>query len=212
TQDFYRTIQLSYSPSQGSMDDFIRPVDWLVAPAVDNPPYVVALSPFEVNELFPIIKSSKAVRLHFFSPRNNLSMRSFEDFDTFILPSQIPPLSLPRSLVHQINMFSGSIFLRDHETYRDVCKMLGLHFDKLDPQILETSRSTENDVMDSTYFVLDPTTRTQLGMGEVGFQESPVPFLKMLLVIRRHGQTLGPSHMGKMLHGSKLNEDDFVNT
>jgi hypothetical protein len=210
TEDFYRTIHLPSFPSRGSMDDFIRPIDWLVVPAVPSPPYAVALSPFEVNELLPIIKKSKVVRLYLFAPRNNLSMRTFEEFDTFTLPSQAPSPPLSRTLVHQINMFSGSIFLRDYGTYRDVCKMLGLYFEKLDSHTLETNLSTGNDVIDSTYFVLDPATRERLGMGEVRFVKSPVPFLKRLLIIRRHGQTLGPSHMGKMLHGSKLNEDDFV--
>jgi hypothetical protein len=210
TEDFYRTIQLPFPPSHGSMDDFIRPVDWLIVPAVPNTSYAVALSPFEANELFPIIKKSKVVCLHLFAPRNNRSMRTFEDFGTFTLPSQTLPLPLSRNLVHQVNMFSGSIFLQDYGTYRDVCKMLGLYFDKLDSHTLKTESSIGDDVIDSTYFVLDFATRERLGIGEVMFNESPVPFLRKLLIIRRHGQALGPSHMGKMLYGSKLNGDDFV--
>jgi hypothetical protein len=209
TEDFYRTIQLPASPFNGCMDNFIRPVDWLVTPNVPNPSHVVAMSPFEVNELFEAIKSSQVVRLHPFIPRHNLSMRSFEDFNDFTLPNQTFP-SLPPYIVHQVNLFGGSIFIRDYKTYRDICKLLGLYFDKLNSQISSMDLAIENDVIDSTYFVLDPVTRSVLGMDHVWFQESPVPFLRCLFILRRHGQTLGPSHFGKLLQGSKLKEEDFV--
>jgi hypothetical protein len=207
TKDFYHTIHLPSAPSQGCMDDFIRPVDWLVIPTGPNPSYVVALSPFEANKLIPIIKRSKAVCLHPFAPRNSRSMRSFEDFDTFTLPSQRLSPPVPSNIVHQINMFAGSIFLRDYATYRDVCKMLGLHFGGLDFQKLDIGSSTESDAIDSTNFICSSVVRDKLG---VRFSESPIPFLKSLLINRRHGQSLGPSHMGKMLHGSKLNEANFM--
>jgi hypothetical protein len=209
TKDFCWTIQLNPS-STASMDYFIRPVEWLVVANVPSPLWVVALSPFEVNALFKTIKELQNVRLYPFSSRNSLQMKSFESFDRYILPSQAPPPAFPYHLVHQINIFAGSIFLRDFQTYKDVCKLLGLHFDKIEPDTSSNLSDTSNVVIDSTYFVIDPAKRARLGMNDIGFEESPVPFLTKLLTTRRHGQGLGPSHMGKLLQGVKLQEDEFV--
>lgn len=209
TKDFYHTVQLPTSPSIGCMDDFIRPVEWLMIPKAQRPHIAVALSPFEVNELLPTIKASTAVRLYMFAPRNSLSTRSFETFDTFYLPSKSSFPAVPPLLVRQINLFSGSVFLQDYKTYRDVCKMLGLHFGMLDRRPSSSASSADHDLVDSTYFVVDQATRRQLGLKADGFQESPVPFLRKLLAIRRYGQPLGPSHMGKLLQGQKLSKDDF---
>jgi hypothetical protein len=137
-------------------------------------------------------------------------MRPFDTFDAFYLPNRSSSRALPAKLVRQINLFSRYIFLRDYRAYRDLCKVLGLYFDLLDSPASSTASSTAHDVIDSTYFVVDRDTRRRLKMNIDGFQESPVPFLKKLLVLRRHGQPLGPSHMGQLLHGLKLSkEDDF---
>jgi hypothetical protein len=206
TDDFCRTIQVSSrSSTAGAMDSFLRPVEWILIPTTTHS-FVVALSPFEANGLFKHIKASRNVRLHVFSPRNNLSMDSFEGFDSFILPSRPETPSFPRHIVHQINLFSGSIFIRDYQTYCDICKLLKLYFDKLDSE----GSSSSPDVIDSTFFIVEASTREQLGMDDAGFEESPVLFFRSLLTIRRHGQGLGPSHMGKLLQGVKLKEEDFI--
>jgi hypothetical protein len=209
TLDFCRTIQ-PLSPVRNSMDDFIRPVEWIIVPNVPEPSFAVALSSFEANALFNNIKSEQRVRLYLFSHRKSSHMRTFEDFDHFILPSQVPAPIFPRGLAHQINIFSGSVFLRDLQTYRDVCRLLGLHFDRIEASDSFTPANARPTVIDSTYFVTDPATRAGLGMNNQGLLETPVPFLMRLLVTRRHGQGLGPSHMGKLLQGVRLTEEDFI--
>jgi hypothetical protein len=215
TEDFCRTIEVSPSPQtrvhfKGVMDDFIRPVEWIVVPNIPHPSYGVLFSPFEVNELFTRIKHLGRVRLHLFAPHISLTMRPFDTFGSFTLPSQTSYSTLPPNLIRQINIFSGSIFIRDYQTYRDICTLLRLHFDNIETNAPWNDDLTVKDVVDSTFFVSDPSTRRQLGMGEDGFETSPVPFLRRLLTIRRHGQGLGPSHMGKLLGGVKLKEDDFI--
>ncbi|PVF94403.1 hypothetical protein CPB86DRAFT_876435 [Serendipita vermifera] len=214
TEDFSRTVEtpsyLSFSSLEGTMDDFIRPVEWLVVPNTSHPSFAVAFSPFEVNELFNEIKSSGKVRLHIFAAHTTLSMRPFDTFDSFTLPSQTIKPTFPTRLVHQINTFSGSIFIRDYRTYQDICKFLKLHFDRIEMETMSDDTLTIEGVTDSTFFVFDPSTQNRLGIGESGFKESPVPFLRKLLTARRHGQGLGPSHMGKLLYGVKLKEEDFV--
>jgi hypothetical protein len=215
TEDFCRTIETSPSSLSfkwslnGMMDDFMRPVEWLVVPNISLPSYVVAFSPFEVNELFTQINNLGKVRLHPFAAHTTLSMRPFDTFDSFALPSLMIDSFLSPNLVHQINLFSGSIFIRDYRTYKDLCKVLKLHFDRTETSTAPTNDLTIRDVIDSTFFVFEPSTRLQLHMDEDGFKTSPVPFLRKLLTIRRHGQGLGPSHMGKLLHGVKLKDEDF---
>jgi hypothetical protein len=210
TLDFCHTIHFSSPVHSSSMDDFIRPVEWIVVPNVPEPSFAVVLSPFEANHFFKIIKNLRSVQLHLFSPRKSLHMRTFEDFDRFILPSHVSAPVFPRRLAHQVNIFSGSIFLQDLQTYRDVCRILGLHFDRIEADDSSTPANSRPTVIDSTYFVVDPATRTRLGMSNEGFLETPVPFLMKLLVTRRHGQGLGPSHMGKLLRGVRLTEEDFI--
>jgi hypothetical protein len=215
TQDFCRTVEtpplsLSFTlSSNGMMDNFMRPVEWLVVPNISQPSYVVAFSPFEVNELFTQIKNLGKVRLHPFAAHTTLSMRAFDTFNSFALPSLMIDSFLPPSLIHQINMFSGSIFIRDYQTYQHLCRFLKLHFDRIETKISSTNDLTIRDVIDSTFFVFEASTRLQLHMEEDGFKTSPVPFLRKLLTTRRHGQGLGPSHMGKLLHGVKLKDEDF---
>jgi hypothetical protein len=215
TEDFCRTIEVSPLPSssssllKGVMDDFLRPVEWLVIPNTLHPSYAVAFSPFEVNGLFEEITASLSTRLYPFAARTTLSMRSFDAFDSFTLPSQTTKSFIPPRIIRQINIFSGSIFIQDYRTYQDLCRVLKLHFDKVKTNTADPPFT--RDIIDSTFFVIDPVTRTRLNMGKTGFQESPVPFLRKLLTVRRHGQGLGPSHMGKMLRGVKLKEEDFSN-
>lgn len=138
-------------------------------------------------------------------------MKPFDIFDSFYLPSQTSKPIVPRHFIYQINLFSGTIFIRDYQTYQDLCKVLKLHFDRLETKPSSGDGIVIRDVVDLTFFVFDSSTRVELGMDQAGFKESPVPFLRKLLTIRRHGQGLGPSHMGKLVHGMKLNEEDFDN-
>ncbi|PVF94400.1 hypothetical protein CPB86DRAFT_713347, partial [Serendipita vermifera] len=212
TEDFCRTIVTSSISSSsaslnGKMGNYIRPVEWLVIPKGSHPTYVVVFSPFEVNELFDEIKASSEVCLYVFAARTTLSMRPLDMLDSFTLPSHPGGPILPPNCIHQINIFSGSIFVRDYKTYKDLCRFLRLHFDRIESE--ESHPGSIKDVIDSTFFVFDPPTRVRLDMRGDGLEESPVPFLRKLLTIRRHGQGLGPSHMGKLIRGIKLKEEDF---
>jgi hypothetical protein len=196
TQDFCNTVMLQ-GPG-GNKDHFLRPVEWVVTGTGPVTTSVVAFSPYEVNELLPQLKTSKAVRLHIFAPRGNLFMQPFEDLDRFVLPSNPPATPLPRALALQLNLFSGSLYLRDYKTYKDMCLTLRLHFDDLPPHLANP------DIIDLSCYVKDSSARLELGMAEPGFSSTPIPFFRKILVLRRYGQNLGPSHMGRILYGSAL--------
>lgn len=71
TTDFARVIETS--PSKEILDEFLRPVRWILTSTKlksrwDEPIFVV-LSPFEVQELLPVIRLSRHATLHTYSPR-----------------------------------------------------------------------------------------------------------------------------------------------
>lgn len=200
TQDFCSTILLGSDPYPGVMDHFLRPVEWVLSTTSLSKGLIVALSPYEVNSLLPLIRQSSHVRLHLFAPRGTRSMRSFEALDRFVLAARYPVNPLPRPIALQLNLFSGSLYILDHAAYVELCGMLRLYFDELPPHLAKPN------VIATSRFVKDPAARLVLGMIGLGFKGNPVTMLRKLLVMRRYGQSLGPSHMGKMLHGTKLHK------
>ncbi|KAG8800479.1 hypothetical protein FRC16_002799 [Serendipita sp. 398] len=203
TEDFCRTVTLPLLKST-AMDNFLRPVEWLVTPSVlpsSGPLPLVALSPFEANELLPLFRRTTVTRLHIFHARSNLSSRSLESLCSFSLPNSSTPI--PRSISLQLNLFSGALYIQDEQSYRDICKTLRLHLDELPDHLAKP------EIITSTCFVKDSKARIELGMTGPGFDGSPLPFLRQFITLRRYGKGFGPAHMGKILHGIKLEPSDF---
>jgi hypothetical protein len=204
TDDFWHAIQLPPGRSSGSMDNFMRSVDWVVTVTSPQTNLMVLLSPYEVNQLLPKFRTSTKVKLHMFTPHSNLAFPSFDDLAFLSLPSDSSTFSLPRTLALQLNLFSGSVYFRDYRTYQDVCRILRLHFGDLPEHLRKPS------VINANFFVLDREARIELGMGGLGFKENALPFFENMIRMRRFGRGFGPSHMGKILHGNRLKESDFV--
>lgn len=93
----------------------------------------------------------------------------------------------------QLNLFSGSLYLRSLAEYNELCDFLGLLQGKV-----EDGQQVYADGF------IDPPT------GKWGLQTSPVPFLRVLLMkIRREGEGVEKTHMGKVLSGVALEASDF---
>lgn len=205
TEDFYRTINFPSKQSGWRMDRFIRSVDWVVtAETSPKSSLMVLFSPYEVEKLLPRFRSSTGVTLHVFNPRSNLSTPSLEDLNFLSLPSTRSTSPLSRPLAMQLNLFSGSLYFRDYETYNDVCRALWLHFGPVPAHLAKP------DMINASFFVLDPQARLELGMAGMGFQENAIPFFQNMIRMRRYGRGFGLSHIGKVLHGNRLRESDFV--
>jgi hypothetical protein len=127
-------------------------------------------------------------------------MSSFEDLSFLTLPLS-PLVQIQRPLIEQLNLFAGQLFLKDYAAYRTLCGLLSLHAD--------SNFSPGEGRVNSDGFVT-PDSRQALDMGPSPFNSSPVAFLMRLMGLRRKGQDYGPTHMGKLLHGQLLNEDDFL--
>ena len=201
TEDFYRTIKQSTSNS--NIDDFLRPVEWVVTSQEQNFPALVAFSPYEVNVLLPIFRNSRKAKLHLFAARSNLSMRPLDDLQLFTLPSYLtisPPVP---HIAQQLNLYSGTLYLPDFLRYRELCALLRLHFGHVPSEI------ADRGVINSNGYVKDGTSRAELGLAGKGFEEDPVQFLRKLFHLRRNGRSFRPSHMGQILFGMGLTEASF---
>jgi hypothetical protein len=76
TVDFATTTRY---PSGEPLTDYLRPVNWVVSSGIGEDSVAIVISPYEANELLPVIRKSDNVRLHIYAPRVTASMRSFSD-------------------------------------------------------------------------------------------------------------------------------------
>ncbi|KIM20547.1 hypothetical protein M408DRAFT_130685 [Serendipita vermifera MAFF 305830] len=202
TSDFYRTVQQTNPDS--NVDDFLRPLEWVVTTETPNGSVLVGFSPYEVNELLEQFRTSTKVKLHLFAPRNSLAMQTLENLQLFTLPTTQPTTPLPSHLSQQLNLYSGALYLSNFKSYNSLCTALRLHFGEVAAGI------AERGVINSNGFVKDATTRMELGLVGDGFDEDPVQFFRKLLHLRRNRRSFLPSHMGQILFSGGLSETDFA--
>lgn len=198
TKDYSTTIRSQFHSARS----YMRPVNWIVSSTTQRCTILVILSPFEVNELLPIIRRSKAVHLHQYSPRVTETMRSFDDLKFYCIPP-LPPTWTPPSpeLVLQLNLWAGQLYLPDYEAYLRLCAFLGVY------RRAEGSRDGNISIQHDGFIVRRRGMRSSL----CPFTTSPLPFLKELFGLRRKGMSYLSTHLGKILHARLLTEDDFDN-
>ncbi|KAF8270963.1 hypothetical protein EI94DRAFT_1721603 [Lactarius quietus] len=83
TRDFAITTTNS---SITHMTDYLRPVLWILSSGSGKKSIAIVISPFEANELLPVIRTSGKVRLHIYAPRITSSMRSFSNLTFYSIP------------------------------------------------------------------------------------------------------------------------------
>lgn len=194
TKDFVNTIK---TKKNGSVDDFLRPVQWVVSSASS----FVIMSPYEVNFLLPTILLVESVHIHLYSPKVTQAMRSFEDLKLCTIPPILEASwQAPSPLVQQLNIFAGQLYLQDYGAYERLCGFLGLY-------LKEISLGGAVPIL-SDGFVENINARNKLGIHSP-FSKSPVLFLRQLMGLRRKGQTYLATHIGQILHGRLLTEKDF---
>ncbi|KAI6044141.1 hypothetical protein EDC04DRAFT_3087684 [Pisolithus marmoratus] len=188
TSDYCTVVKGQRQPNAG---EYLRPVNWILSSQSSGNITLVILSPFEVNELLPEIRSSKFVRLHIYTPRTQARMRPCDD---------LPDWSAPTSLVDQVNLFAGQLYLRDYNTYLRLSRFLCTYADDLAG---EGNLEVESDGF------ITPAHRPPRAQSIGSFQNSPLPFLKHVFGLRRRGMNFTATHMGKILNGRSLKQGDF---
>jgi hypothetical protein len=196
TKEFSTTIQGPIDTA----DDYLRPVNWIISCARQSGTFFVVLSPYEVDNLLPEIRRSKAVHLHQYTPKVTQSMKAFDDLTFYCLPPLPPSWVAPTMEVkNQLNLWAGQLYLPDRRTYLQLCNFLGLYTTEILP---------EDDISIQSDGFIEPEHRRGFLL-QSPFTESPVPFLKELIGLRRKGMSYLSTPLGKILHAKLLTEEDF---
>ncbi|KAI4667609.1 uncharacterized protein J4E88_010273 [Alternaria novae-zelandiae] len=197
TADFIHTVQVPPRSTRASFvsDSYQRPVQFVLSVhRQGSVSKLIIVSPYEANQLVPLLRQSKTVCLHIFAPRSNASYASVDDLMLYNVGRNFVPGSVSRSLTMQLNLFAGSLYLRSLSEYAEICDYLGL--------LKGTAKDGQEVYADG---FIDPPA------GIWGLEKSPVPFLRALLMkIRREGEGVEKTHLGRMLSGVRLEESDFV--
>ncbi|KAI6009773.1 hypothetical protein BKA83DRAFT_4632007 [Pisolithus microcarpus] len=198
TSDYCTVVQGRAGTNVG---EYLRPVNWILSSQSGESTILVILSPFEVNELLPEIRSSSSVRLHVYTPRTQARMLPCDDLSLYTIPSAPSYPIPPASLVDQISLFAGQLYLRDYITYLRLCRFLCVYADDL---------AGEGDLEVESDGFIAPAHRPLKARSIDSFQQSPLPFLKHVINLRRRGMNFVATHMGKILHGRLLRAEDFA--
>lgn len=190
TADFTTT---THGSNGVALTEFIRPVTWILSSGSGKDSVVVVISPYEANELLPIIRKSNKVRLHMYAPRVTSSMRSFSDLTSYTIPdSPAEPWSAPAHIRTELDLFAGQLYFDSIADYDRVCVLLALS--RAHPE----AKKVEMDG-----FVL-PEYRTGK---DSPFARSRIPVLKELIELRQKGRGYHRTHLGQILNGKKLSDD-----
>jgi len=175
------------------LTDYLRPVNWILSSGSGKGSTIVVISPYEANELLPVIRKSKDVRLHIYAPRVSASMRSFSDLTFYSIPeSTRETWTSPAHVRTLFNLFAGQLYFDSREEYERVCVLLGLHMAHPGAMQIEVDG-----------FVL-PKYRTREASP---FSTSPVTTFKQLTGLRRKGMGYGGTDLGRVLNGRPLGND-----
>ncbi|KAJ6458143.1 hypothetical protein C8R47DRAFT_1246692, partial [Mycena vitilis] len=201
TRDFRDTVVLGSTPSNGSMDNFLRPVQWIISTS-KSADILILVSPSEANKWLPAIRRSEFVYLHLYSPRNSRNtFWPLDTLDSFTVPNE-RSVPINRYLLHELNLFAGQLFCADKRSMKEVCGILGLHLQSV------SQRGDLQGMVDSTGFV-NERARRALGLEACSFVTTPLPFFRELFGARRKGQGFALAHMGQILRGNDPKDPAF---
>lgn len=195
TADFCTTIKPE--SAQGTMDQYLRPVQWILSRQQDHDQVLVLLSPFEADRLLPDIRASECVRLHVYAPRTSQRMKPSDDLRLYSIPPLPFDWTPPWTLIDQLNVFAGQLYLRDYTSYLRLCRFLG---------VPNSTTDLPNDTAIQRNLFNIPGSFEEM---EITFSGSPLHSVMALLAIRSRGRPFAQTHMGKILQGQILREKDF---
>ncbi|KAG8719382.1 hypothetical protein FRC09_011187 [Ceratobasidium sp. 395] len=197
--DFCTTLATS---TNTKLSEYMRPVNWVLS---GRGGILVALSPYEVDQLLPVIRQSAFVRLHVFAPQVIQSMISFSDLRFYSTPSPAPSNSYPPDILLQLqlSLFAGQLYFEDHSHYRALCAFLGVYMGT------DANHQDNNIQVQSDGFVTPANRRGLPEYASCTFTSSPMAGLKDLVGYRRKGMEFLRTHMGQVLHARQLTPNDF---
>ena len=193
TVDFCKTIKPE--STRGTMDQYLRPVQWILSSKGQCNQVLVLLSPFEADRLMPDIRASECIHFHVYAPHTSQRMKPSDDLRLYSIPPLPSNWTPPWPLIDQLNVFAGQLHLRDYESYHRLCHFLGV----------PTKESSNGTAVRWSIFNIPGSFEDM----EITFSGSPLPSVMALLAVRSRGQPFAQTHMGKILQGRLLREKDF---
>ena len=194
TVDFCETIKPG--STQGTMDQYLRRVQWILSGDKGRDKVLVLLSPFEVDRLMPEIRASKHVHLHVYAPRTSQRMKPSDDLRLYSIPPLPSDWTPPWALIDQLNVFAGQLYLTDYDSYLRLCRLLGI------PAARE---STNNPTVKRNLLHVLGIPKKK----EITSSGATLPFVKAVLAIRTRGVPFAHTHVGRILQRQFLTDKDF---
>lgn len=202
TADFAKTVKKS-AVGGFTSDAYQRPVQWILSTQPHSWEHVVVISPYEAQELLPVISKGSATTLHVYSPRPNQEIRPLDTLDLYTVPSsRVEQVSsVPLLYRVQLNLFAGQLYFKSFEEYAELCRICRL----------SCKQGSDGTDIAGDGFILSSTSEEWCAIiRDSSFSMSPVKFLKAFLSrARRDCQPIEKTHLGKILDGALLNERDF---
>lgn len=203
TTDFANTIQSTNADDD--TDVFQRPVRWLLTKLDaegSKMDCIMIVSPFEANSLYVRMKDAKRTTLHLYKPWCNLAYESIDRLTLHTVPHRAAPPSIPTLLAIRLCLFGGQLYLSSHPDYLAICRYLGLWMGDL----TDDMEAAGWEIAADCFIQRDGEGRAG---GRSDMQQSPVSFVRELMSIRRSGQSISRTHMGRLLEGQALFPQDF---
>ncbi|KDQ56356.1 hypothetical protein JAAARDRAFT_132359 [Jaapia argillacea MUCL 33604] len=198
TDDFLTSVKTSSI----YLNDYLRPVQWIISSSHGGSLVLVIVSPYEANDLLPKIRQYRKVHLHQYTPRVTQAMEPVDDLKLHCIPPTPPSWVAPEPiLVAQLNLCAGQLYVADYQAYLLLCEFLGIYTPDL--------QSVDGIQWQGDGFINPEHRRRLTNRTNSPFTHSPLPYLKELIGLRRKGMTYTPTHLGKILHSRFLSPDDF---
>ena len=196
TVDFCETIEPG--STQGTMDQYLRPVQWILSGEKGRDKVLVLLSPFEAHWLMPEIRTSKHVHLHVYAPRTSQRTKPSDDLRLYSIPPLPSDWTPPWALIDQLNVFAGQLYLTDYGSYLRLCRLLRL-------DIPATRESMNNPTVKRNLLHVLGIPKKK----EIAYSGWTLPFVKAVLAIRTRGVPFAHTHVGRILQKQFLTDKDF---
>ncbi|KAF8546980.1 hypothetical protein OG21DRAFT_1607573 [Imleria badia] len=197
TADFCETI-VEHESSQRSVDEFLRSVQWVLSGKQGGNDILVLVSPFEADRLISEIRLSNHVHLHLYTPTTIKHIKPCDNLKLYSVPPVPSDWTPPWALVDQLNIFAGQLYLRNYTSYVRLSHFLGVPTTDLP--------GDAGALVRRNWFKIPGSLGAEI---EMTFDNTQLPFMMMLLAIRRRGMGFAETHMGRILQGQLLTEADF---
>lgn len=201
SKDFASVVKLNQGARHEKTDFYQRDVHHILTTADDSGIInnMILISPYEAERLHDKIAQSDKVAMHIYAARRNSTYAPTDDLSLHVVPASAAKRRIPLRLKIELNLFAGQLYFGSFQEYVDVCTYLGLAWN-------ESFTDANSDGF------IPPKADGTKSPNCLNARTSPVPFLNSFITnVRHYGGNIEKTHVGKMLSGTYLTEEDFPN-